>query len=833
VLAFELQTCNSEIDAMRTFYQDLRFGFRLLLGSPGFTIVAILTLALGIAANTTVFSWVDGVLLHPFGGAADSGRLAVLEMITPGAPNGATQTSYVDYLDYRRNLKSLGGIAVHREDVVTLGDTAAAQPVWGELVSGNYFAVLGLKPVLGRVFRPDEDGDTPGAYPVAVISHRLWQGRFHGDRRAIGKTLRVNQRELTVVGVAPPEFPGTMPGLAFDVWIPVTMGAELGMVSEAALRERGTRALYALVRLQPGVSVAQARAEASVFSHALERANPKTNRGVSATILPLWQIHSGAPQLLSQPLRILMAISVLVLLIGCANVANLLLARSVARRKELSIRLALGAGGARLSRQLLAETLILGGAATLVSLLLASWMAELLPALVPKIGAPVQFGFNLSWRVLAFSILACGVVTLVSGVAPAWFWLRSDPNEALKEGGRGGSAGAHSHRARAILVVSEVALATLAVVGAGLFLRSFQNARAIDPGFDRQNLVLTRFYMAGAAYSPSQLQQFCWRLRDRLQAAPEVAGATYADNAPLGANAGPYTSVRVDGYQPAPDESMNINRYLVAPAYFSTLRIPLIEGREFTEADDAGSPPVAIVNRTFAQRYFGGASPLGRKIRFFGKWATVVGMARDSKYFDIAEAPRPHFYAAYQQYDESAQQLYFFVRAAGNPLPAMSGFRRHAMAVDPNAAAFDVMPMVEWTNITLLPQIVAASLLSALGGISLLLAAVGLYSVMAYSVSQNTREIGIRMALGAQPRDILTGVLRRGVVLTLAGLLSGAAAALLVTRFIGSLLIHVSAADPATFAGAILFLASVALLACYLPARRATHVDPMVALRSE
>ncbi len=445
----------------------------------------------------------------------------------------------------------------------------------------------------------------------------------------------------------------------------------------------------------------------------------------------------------------------------------------------------------------------------------------------------MQFGFNLNWRVLAFSILACGVVTLVSGVAPAWFWLRSDPNEALKEGGRGGSAGAHSHRARAMLVVSEVALAMLAVVGAGLFVRSFQNARAIDPGFDRQNLVLTRFYMAGAAYSPSQLQQFCWRLRDRLQAAPEVAGVTYADNAPLGANAGPYTSVRVEGYQPAPDESMSINRYLVAPAYFRTLRIPLIEGREFTEADDANSPPVAIVNRTFAQRYFGGASPLGRKIRFFGKWATVVGMARDSKYFDIAEAPRPHFYAAYKQYDESGQQLYFFVRAAGSPLPAMSGFRRHVMAVDPNAAAFDVMPISEWTNVTLLPQIVAASLLSALGGISLLLAAVGLYSVMAYSVSQSTREIGIRMALGAQPRDILAGVLRRGMAMTAAGLLAGIAAALVVTRLVGSLLVHVSAADPATFIGAILFLASVALLASYLPARRATHVDPMVALRSE
>jgi predicted permease len=818
---------------MRTFYQDLRFGFRLLLGSPGFTIVAILTLALGIAANTTVFSWVDGILLHPFGGATDSDRLAVLEMITPGAPNGANQVSYPDYRDYRGNLKSLAGLAVHREEVMTLGDTGSAQAVWGELVSGNYFAVLGVKPALGRVFRAEEDGDTPGAYPVAVISHRLWKTRFHGDPRAIGKTLRVNRRELTVVGVAPQEFPGTMPGLAFDLWVPVTMGKELGIFDEASLRERDARNLYALVRLGPGASIAQARAEAATFARALERANPKTNRGVSATVLPVWRFHGAGPQLLTEPLRILMAISVLVLLIGCANVANLLLARSVTRRKELSIRLALGAGGARLSRQLLAETLVLGAAATLVGLLMASWMAELLPALVPKIGAPVRLGFHMSWRVLVFSVLACGVATLVSGVAPAWFWLRSDPNEALKEGGRGGSPGAHSHRTRALLVVTEVALATLAVVGAGLFVRSFQNAHAIDPGFDRGNLVLARFYLAGTGYSTPDVQQFCLRLRDRLRQAPGVADVSYADYAPLGSPGGPYAMVRVEGYQPAREESMNVNDYLVSPGYFRALRIPLLDGREFTEADDPTSAPVAIVNQSFARRYFGGASPLGRKIRFFGKWATVVGMARDSKYFDITEAPRPHFFAPFKQFGEAGQQLYFFVRAAGNPVPMMTGFGRQVAAVDPNAIAFDIMPITEWTNVMLLPQLVAASLLSALGGISLLLAAVGLYSVMAYSVSQNTREIGIRMALGAQPRDILAGVLRRGVAMTAAGLLSGAAAALVVTRLIGSLLVHVSAADPGTFIGAILFLASVALLACYLPARRATLVDPMVALRSE
>jgi predicted permease len=503
----------------------------------------------------------------------------------------------------------------------------------------------------------------------------------------------------------------------------------------------------------------------------------------------------------------------------------------VGRRKELGIRLALGAGGARLSRQLLAETVVLGGVATLAALLLTPWMADLLPALVPRIGAPVRLGFHMSWRILAFSALACGVSTLLSGVAPAWLWFRSDPNEALKEGGRGGSPGARSHRARAAMVVCEVALATLAVIGAGLFVRSFRNARAIDPGFDRKNLVLTRFYLAGAGFSPAQTQQFCTRLRDRLRAAPGVADVSYADFAPLGSNAGPYTAVRVEGYQPAAAESMNVNRYLVAPEYFRTMRIKLLEGREFNEADDAAAAPVLIVNQTFARRYFGGASPLGRKVRFFGRWATVVGMARDGKYFDIAEAPRPHFFAPYKQSDNL--DLYFFVRAAGNPAAVMAGFGRQVAAVDPGASAFDVMPMGAWTDVTILPQIVAASLLSALGGISLLLAAVGLYSVMAYAVSQRTREFGIRMALGARPGDILSDVLRRGAVWTVAGVAAGAVAALVVMRLVGNLLVRVSTADPVTFAGAILFLVLVALAASFVPARRATRVDPMTALRCE
>ncbi len=818
---------------MRTFWQDLRFGLRLFRNSPGFTSVAVCTLALGIAANTTVFSWVDSVLLHPFPGASDSGRLTVLEMITTGAPNGANQMSYVDYRDYRRTLKSLSGLAVHREDVFSLGASAAdSQAVWGELVSGNYFEVLGVKPALGRLFSLEEDGDTLGAYPVAVIGDGLWRRRFHADPQVIGKILRVNQRELTVVGVAPPEFRGTMPGLAFDLWTPVTMGQELGMLKESDFRNRASRGLYAVVRLRPGAGIAQARAEAATFAHSLQAAFPATNRGVSATILPVWEFHGGAPGLLLKPLRILMAISVLVLLIVCANVANLLLARSVGRRKELGVRLALGASGGRLSRQLLTETLLLAFAGTLAGLFLASWTADLLPALVPKINAPVALGFDLSGRVIAFTALACVLATLVSGAAPALFCLRSNVNATLNESGRSGDRGPRSHRTRGLLVMIEVALATVALVGAGLFVRSFRNARNIDPGFDRANVVLTRFYLSGSGFSTPGMQQFCLRLRERLLANPGVTDVSYANYAPLGSGGGPYTRIEVAGYAPALDESMNINNYLVAPGYFRALRIPLLEGRDFKDSDDANAMPVLIVNQSFARRYFHGSSPVGRRVRCFGKWATVIGMAQDSKYFNVAEAPRPHFFAPFAL-QPTGGQLYFFVKLTGQPTPMLAALRREIAAVDPRARAFDAMPLIEWTEVSLLPQKVAANLLAPLGLIALVLAAVGLYSVMAQAVSQRTREIGIRMALGAQPRNVLADVMWRGATLTAAGLAAGIAVSLAAARPFAGMLVNVRANDPATFAAAALFLLAVALLAAYVPARRATKVDPILALRCE
>jgi predicted permease len=789
--------------------RDLHFALRSFLKAPGFTAVAILTLALGIAANTTVFSWVDSLLLRPFPGAADQGRLAIMQTVTAGAPNGANQLSYPDYRDYASNLKSLSGLAAHNEEVLAIGDASRGEAVWGEMVSSNYFDVLGVTPTFGRAFIASDTA-------VAIISDGLWRRRFRADPKTVGSTVRVNQHELTIVGVAPREFRGTMPGLCFDLWIPLTNAVTLGILDQAAFDSRSNQWLYAVARLAPGASITGAHAEATAYARALEAAYPRTNRGIGISVSPVWEFPSAAPGLLLRPLRILMAISLLLLLIVCANVANLLLARALARRKEISIRLAIGAQASHIARQLFTETLLLAIAAAGVGLLLAAWMADSLPSLVPNVGVRVAIGFALSWRVLAFTVAICVAAAMFSGLAPALWCLRTSQHT----------------RARSVLIIFEVAVATLAVVFAGLFVRSFSRAQSIDPGFEREHLALARFYLVPTGFTPDQVQQFAVRLRDHLRTVPGVTHVAYADRVPLGTSSGPYNTIEVQGYVPRRDESMQINRYRISAGYFVTMRTPLVEGREFLDSDDSSAPRVIIVNQTFARRYFGGGSALGRRVRIGSDWSTVIGVARDSKYFDVGEAPRPHFFVSIRQ-RRPGDQLYFLLRTAGNPSTVLAGLRREIAAVDSRASAVDLMPFHEWSDVTLLPHKAAATLAGGMGLIALLIAAVGLYSVMAYAVSQRTREIGIRMALGARPINVLRDVLVRGMGLTAAGLAIGITIALAATRIVAGMLIHVAPTDPATFAVAAAFLSAVALLACYVPALRATHVNPIEALHCE
>jgi predicted permease len=824
-------TCTLEL-AMRSLYQDLRFGLRVLLASPGYTAVAVLTLAIGIAANTTVFGWIDALLLHPFPGVRGGGQLAALETVTPGGE--FSTTSYRDYRDYRDSLQTVSGLCASLLSAFNVGGDENPRRVWGEFVSGNYFAVLGVKPIRGRALLPEEYGDKPGACPVAVISHRLWQELFAADPGVIGKTIRVNRRELTIIGVAPPDFRGVVPGLALEIWLPMVMAPQLNGQGEGLLDARSNRQMWITARLKPGIPLGQAQAEVVACSRRLAQENPRDSEGFRASLLPAWQGHFGAQTILLAPLQILMAVCFVLFLIVAANVANLQLARAATRQKEFSIRLALGAGPARLARQLLTESLLLAAMGALAAVPLALWAGESLTWLFPPTNLPIGIDLKLNADILGFTILLCAAAAIVTGLAPALHSIRANLNEDLKESGRGATPGAGLHRTRGLLVICELALAFVALTGTGLLARSFQNARAIHPGLDARNVLVAQYQLATFCRTPEQRTQFCLRLHDRLQSLPGIAGVSYADNIPLSFGQSQRSEVQVEGYAPARAEDMRVSRATVAPGFLDVLRIPLLEGRDFTERDDdRATAPVMIVNEAFARRFFDGRSPLGRRVYAYGQWFTIVGMAKDSKYHTLTEQPAPHFYMAFRQMHGGEFWIAFFIRTIGPSRAAVASIRREAAMIDPNAGVSEIVPFEESIAGAVYPQKVAATLLSVLGAVSLLLAAVGLYSVMSYATGQRTNEIGIRVAMGAQPRDVLAMVVRQGMVLTALGLAAGLAAALAATRLLSGMLVNVSATDPMILAGAALFLALMALAASYLPARRATQVDPIAALRCQ
>ena len=486
-------------------------------------------------------------------------------------------------------------------------------------------------------------------------------------------------------------------------------------------------------------------------------------------------------------------------------------------------------------RQLLTESLWLALLGALAGTPLTMWMAGALGYLVPATGLPIAMSVELNGDILAFTLLVCVVVCVVSGIAPAWHTARAGLDEVLKEGGRSGSAGKHSRRLRGLLVVSEVALALVAIIGAGLFARSFQLARQIHPGFDPSHVLVSSLSLSTAGYSVPDRKEFCLRLRQRLESQPGIEGVAYADYIPLGFDSGPWEELEIQGYEKGRSENMQIYRNVVAPGYFHVLGIPLLLGRDFTQQDDLSksSKPVMIVNETFARRYFGGGYPLGRQVRGWGKWFTVVGVAKDSKYHTPNEARQPYFYVPFQQVYRADLGIAFYVRAAGDLNQALATMRREVRSMDPNVGVYDAMPFAEFISASLFAQKIAASLLSVLGAVALVLAAVGLYSVVAYSITQRTHEIGIRVALGAKSGDVLGLVLRQGMGLTAVGLLAGFLAAAAVTRLASGLLVNVSPRDPLIFGGAALFLAVIALAASYVPAFRASRIDPNSALRCQ
>ncbi len=816
---------------MRTLGQDLSFAFRLFRNNPGFTAVAVFTLALGIAANTTVFGWIDGVVLHPFPGAGDSQDLAMLETITS---NGEVlvNTSFLDYKDYRDHLTLVSGVAVSRFTPTYAGEEGKAEKIFVELVSRNFFELLRVKPSLGRIFRADECNDQPDTCALAVVSHNYWRTRLNSDRGIAGKSIRVGRRQFTVVGVAPPEFRGGFAGLSFDMWIPINWATAFG-TGGGTLKYRGTRDLTStFVRLKPGVTVEQARQEVQSIAARLAAAHPDTNRGIGATLLPMNQAHNGAQILLHGPLSILMAVALVLLLIVCANVANLLLARMISRRKEFTIRLALGSGPRRLFRQVFTETLLLAAFGSIAGIVLAQWLSQGILFLLPPVDAPIAFNQAAAIRTLVFTVLAGIAATVISGTVPAMLSARINLNETLKEGGRTGTAG-QSHRLRGLLVVAEVALASVAIIGAGLFVRSFKNATAINPGFDPSNILVGQYALSPAGYTAEQQRDFCIKLRERLQATPGIAGASYTDVIPLNFGTSPWHPLEINGYTPAPGEDMHLHRSFIPPGHFDLLKIRLLEGRDFTEGDHAKAPRVMIVNETFVNRYFQGRQVLGAKVKVDGAENTIVGIVKDSKYHTPLEGPTPYFYLPFRQNFAPGLNFVFFVKVKGDPILALAALRRESLALNADAVVYSPTQLEDAMTASLYPQKVAASFLTVLGAVSLLLASIGLYSVMAFAVSSRTSEIGLRMALGANPWSVIAMVVKQGLIMILPGLAAGIAAGLILSRLISSFLVQVGATDPITYVAASAFLAVCSMLACFFPALRAVRVNPTTALRTE
>ncbi|MGC1493822.1 MAG: ABC transporter permease [Candidatus Acidiferrum sp.] len=814
---------------MNALLRDIRYGFRTLTGNPAFAAVAILTIGIGIGASTTIFSWMRSMLLDPLPGATQPERVVAIENMAPdGEP---ITTSFLDFRDFRDHLKLLNLVSARDGNVFSVGEAPNTAKVWGEMVSGDFFDMLGVKPEAGRFFSGAERDDAQNAHAVVVISDGYWKNHYHSDRLAIGSTLRINRTPFTIIGVAPEGFHGSRSGLDYELWTPITMYGQLTHTGVWMLRDRNTRNFTILARLAAGVTLEQARGEVQALANRMALADPDSNQGIGATVLPVWQSHFGPQVMLLTPITILMGASGVVLLIVCANLANLLLARATGRMKEFSVRLALGARPARLIQQLLTETLLLAVAGSVCGLMLASMLGGALRWLLPAVARPTMLQPPLDVQVLAFTASLAFLVAVLAGLAPALHAAGANLNETLKEGGRSATSGAHSQRLRGLLVVSEVALAVIALVGAGLFVRSFQTSRSIDPGFAPEGMALAHFDFSTAGYSAQQTDTFCQRLRERLAQQPGVTAVSYDDSPPLGFNGGNWETLEVEGYVPGLNENMKIYRDLVSPGYFDTMRIPLLEGRDFDLRDDATSQKVMIVNQEFVRRFLANRSVIGRKVHGWGEWFTIIGVAKNSKYHRVTESPQPYFYIPIRQVYRPEYGLTFNVRTLGSVSQAILALQRESTAIDPALTVFDAEPMTEYVAASLFGAKIAASLLSVLSGLGLLLAAVGLYSVMAYSVAQRTSEIGIRVTLGAQPRDIMRLVVRQGVVFALAGLLVGSLAAAALARVVSTMLVGVSPADPLVFAVASVFTVLVALASAAIPAWRALRVDPAVALR--
>ncbi len=766
------------------FIQDLRFGARMLWRTPGFSMLAILCLTLGIGTNAAVFSWIEGILIRPYPLVAHQDRMFALEGTTRGTVEG-NGLSYPDFVDLEKHSTLFESFIIDRIVGTTLSVGDRAERASGGIVSANYFDALGVQPMLGRGFRPEE-GTGRNAHPVTVISYLTWKDRYKGDPDIVGKTQYLNGVQHTIIGVAPEKFHGTFVGYSFNFWVPTSMQETFDNTGYK-LEDRGARWIESYAFLKAGVTRQQAQTELSAIAQRLEKDYPETNRGHGVEILPLWKTPFNGAGNMSPTLGITMAVVFLVLLIACANVSNLLLVRSLLRRHEMTMRLALGAGRRRLIKQLFTEGLLLSLIAAVGGLAVAYWCrnALVLAFPPPTTGIVINYPGQIDWRVLALSAGICILSTLVFALVPAIQASHVDLSGALKTEGGGVLGGTGRSRLRSTLVLVQVSLSFVLLAGTGLLLQSLQRIQNASPGFST-NVIVSGVDLFSAGYKLDRAKIFHTQLLDRVRAIPGVESAALTRVVPFSYTTYSSAPIELDGYQPAPDEQPNAEFDQVGEDYFATLEIPIVSGRAFLRPDDENAPPVAIVNETMAAKYWPGKDAVGQRLKVKDRWMQIVGVAKNANYRTKLEQPGPFFYVPVRQNFFVGNSL--LIRTRETPGAIMNALAREVHALDPTlapGAAYRLQEQVDRVSYT---QRLAVTLVALFGGMALFLAAIGLYAVMSYAVSQSTRELGLRMALGAGVQDLLRLVVSRGLRLTAAGIVIGAIAAIILTRLMGNLL---------------------------------------------
>ena len=803
--------------------QDLRYGLRVLLKSPAFTLVAIATLALGIGANTAIFTVVNALLLRPLGGVAAPERLVQIGRQYPDKTY-LSDSGYPDYLDYRAQSTVTTGVAAMMPTALHVSTGDAAERIEAEMVTSNFFEVLGVRAAQGRLIAAVDEQDGK-ASPVAVISYRLWQRRFGGKAGIVGTPIRLGSHDFAVIGVADPQFEGIKIGTPRDVWIPLLSLHEIDPNRAALFGRRGPSWLEVFGRLGDGVTLERARAQFAVIAERLQQAYPQTNTRVAIGIEPDLGRESDVNERLRRFAYVPFVAVGILLLIACANVAGLLLARSVARQKEIATRLALGAARVRIVRQLLTESLILALAGGTAGLFVGMWLTRWLRSLLPETYLFLSFNvdFGIDWRVFAFMLAIATITGVAFGLVPGIAASRTNLVPTLKgtRGRHGGSVGL-----RGILVVTQVALSLIMLIAAGLSIATFRNASAIDTGYQIDNVLTARIDLAKQGYNAARGRAFQQQLLERVAQLPGVDAAGLATTLPL--NDGRWE----DGIHREEDRKrVQTFQNVVSPRYLDAMRIPILAGRGLSDLDDSTRPFVAIVNETLAERMWPDASPLGKRFIFKGRTVEVIGLARDIKGRDLFERPGPMMYLPIAQDYHPTTVLH--IRAGVTPTQLIPGLRREVQALDPHLPIYNVKALGEHVAATLTPQRLLAYLMTSLSLLALVLAGIGLYGLMSYTVTERTAEIGIRMALGARKQEVVRLFVARGVTLAVAGIVVGLIGAFSVTRLMKGLLFGVSPIDPLTFALVPLVLLAAALMACYIPVRWAASADPKAALRCE